>query len=260
MGGVEVAPQSVICKVIHNREIARGIFDMSFACPGMAELARPGQFVHIACGEGNLLRRPISIADILPGALRVIYEVKGEGTRYLSQLKEGDPVDVLGPLGRGFDLSRASGNAILIGGGIGVFPLLPVAKLLGKRAYVALGFRSASAAVLTEEFSAVSAGVHIATDDGSMGYHGFVTDMAEMLSGVSPTILYACGPKPMLKNVKLLAEKFGVPAEISMEERMGCGIGACLVCACKTRKNGEEGFSHVCKDGPVFDASEVIFE
>lgn len=255
-----MAPKITACKIVRNCELAKGIFDMVFDCPQMAAEATPGQFVHLACGEANLLRRPISICDILPQGLRVVYEVKGEGTAYLSRLKEGEYVDVLGPLGRGFDLSKAGESALLIGGGIGVFPLLPIAKALGKRACIALGFRTREAVVLEKEFGLAAGVLKIATDDGSVGYHGFATELAEQMADKRSSVIYACGPKPMLKNVKLLAEKLQIPAELSMEERMGCGIGACLVCACKTKKHGEESYSHVCKDGPVFDANEVVFE
>lgn len=241
-------------------QLTSDLFELYFTAPEMAKEAKAGQFVHVGCGEGNLLRRPISICEVSGEDIRIIFAVKGKGTAYLSTLKKGDELDVLGPLGRGFDVSETSGKALFVGGGIGIFPLLEAAKPFGDRAEIILGFRSKEQAVLLEEFAALSAKVHVATDDGSMGTKGFVTDVAkEVLASKHFDIIYSCGPMPMLKGVAALGEQFGVRTQVSMEERMGCGVGACLVCNCKVKKNGEEGYARVCKDGPVFDATEVIF-
>ena len=247
-------------RISRIRELAPGIFDMSFCAPEMARMAKAGQFVHIACGEGNLLRRPISICAVSGAYIRVVFAVKGSGTKYLAARKAGEMLDVLGPLGNGFDLSDTTGRAMLIGGGIGVFPLYETAKPFAGRAEVILGFRSAEQAVLMEEFAGNGAEVRVATDDGSLGVKGLVTDLARgVIAQQRPDIIYACGPMPMLKGVAALADEFGIRAQVSMEERMGCGLGACLVCNCKVKRAGAEGYARVCKDGPVFDAKEVIF-
>lgn len=222
--------------------------------------AAPGQFVHIRCGEGNLLRRPISICDVSGTELTVVFEVKGSGTQWLSQRKRGDPLDVLGPLGHGF-ACRGS-RLIVIGGGIGVPPMLYTAKAFAGKAEITavLGFRSQDRILLAREFASVCQKVIVATDDGSNGVQGPVTLPLETLfrDGAYDDVL-CCGPRPMLKAVTELCGKYGIACQVSMEQRMGCGIGACLVCSCATKKDGQEHMSRVCKDGPVFDAGEVVW-
>lgn len=246
--------------VVSNREIAPGIYDMTIHCPKAAEQAQCGQFIHVLCrGGGAFLRRPISVCDSDEKNIRIVYEVKGEGTRLLSRYRQGVMVDFLGPLGHGFTVDKKAKNPLVIGGGIGVYPLLKLAKSLNAPR-IFLGFRSASRITLAEEFEKIGT-LEVATDDGSYGYHGLVLDLAKrFLENNQSERIYACGPRPMLKAVKELAESQGIPAEISMEERMGCGIGACLVCACKTKAPDGWKHSHVCKDGPVFDSRDVIFE
>lgn len=225
----------------------------------MARAASCGQFVHLKCGEERLLRRPISICDRQEGFLRVVFEVRGEGTAWLAGRKAGDRLNVLGPLGRGFDVSGK--KLLVVGGGIGVPPMLGCAKAAagrGSEVYAALGFRDMGHQMLTAEFSRACAGMEVISDDGSTGRQGFVTGLvAEYLAlGGFDTVL-ACGPKPMLRAVAGEAEKRGVECQVSLEERMGCGVGACLVCACKT---ADGHMAHVCKDGPVFRAEEVDWD
>lgn len=247
-----------ICQVVSNAPLGAHLFSMTLAAPEIAACAMAGQFLHLSCGEGNLLRRPISICAVEGERIRIVFEVKGDGTRWLSTRKAGDSVDVLGPLGRGFDLPALGKTPVLLGGGIGVPPMLQTARALAKTGAsvtVITGARTRELCVLAEELSAFD---HIAcTDDGSLGVHGFVTDvLKEKLAGASGVA--ACGPKPMLRAIAALCADADVPCQVSMEERMGCGIGACLVCACALRaQNGETSFGHVCKDGPVFDAREV---
>lgn len=235
-------------KILSIKEIAPALYDVWVESPEMAKKALPGQFLHIDCGGTTTLRRPISICDASENALRFVFAAKGEGTKTLAQRSVGDELDILGPLGTSFKTENA-GKAVLIGGGIGVFPLLLLAKKLDNPTAV-LGFRTKDLVVMEEEFKAVCDEVKIATDDGSYGFHGLVTQLVE---GKVDTI-YACGPKPMLKAVKALAAELGAACQISLEERMGCGIGACAVCVCKT-KGGK--YSRVCKDGPVYDAEGV---
>ncbi len=238
--------------------IAENIWDLCIHAPEAAKITLPGQFAHILCGD-KLLRRPISICDVAGDALRLVFEVKGEGTAWLAAQKPGAALDILAPLGRGFTLQSLDAPVVFVGGGIGVPPLLYTAKQAGE-ADAILGFRSQAQAILLEDFKQVCAAVRVATDDGTLGEKGFVTNLLEQYLQERPCGgICACGPLPMLKGVAALAAKLQIPCEVSMEERMGCGVGACLVCACKTRRNGQAHYSHVCKDGPVFNAKEVLF-
>ncbi|MBC8571002.1 dihydroorotate dehydrogenase electron transfer subunit [Zongyangia hominis] len=248
--------------IVGRQEIADGIYDFKIQCPEMAEQAKAGQFVHIRC-PGVTLRRPISICQIdrAAGTLRLVFEVKGEGTRNLAQLRVGDEMDVMGPLGNGFDLRKTAGKAVFVGGGIGVPPMVEAAAAYGAKAAAVLGFRDKSRVILEEDMKALGCDVTVCTDDGSYGRKGLVTDaVKELLMEGDVNAIYACGPMVMLEALATLAKEYGVRCQVSLEERMGCGVGACLVCACKTKtKDGEENYSHVCKNGPVFDAQEVVF-
>lgn len=253
--------QEVNCKVLEVTTLPSGAVTMTFESQGMAaQISTPGQFVHVKCGDANLLRRPISICNWSADRdlIRMVFEDRGEGTHWLSQRKVGESLDVLGPLGHGFSM-MPEGRYLLVGGGIGVPPMLGCAMHGGHDNVAILGFRSQQNAMLLEEFSKVCAGVRLATDDGSLGHHGFVDALVrqELEKDSGFTAVLACGPKPMLRNVARVAEEFGIPCQVSMEERMGCGIGACLVCACKM-KDGHQ--KHACKDGPVFDSREVDWE
>ena len=242
--------------------IARDVFDYVVHCPDIAALAHAGQFVHIRVA-GHTLRRPISICEVdrVGGTIRLVFEVRGSGTDELSNLTAGDLMDIMGPLGNGFALLEPDARAIVVGGVIGTPPMLETAKHYAENCTAILGFRDAAHVILDEDFDACGCDVRLATDDGSRGHHGFVTDLLrQRLTEESADIIYACGPKGMLKAVADLAAEFGVRCQVSLEERMGCGVGACLVCACKiARENGDPTYKHVCKDGPVFEAKEVIF-
>ena len=222
---------------------------------------RPGQFVHIKCGDGLLLRRPISVCEWTGSrdgdTLTIVFEVRGEGTSWLADRREGDMLDVLGLLGNGFDMG--DGPYLLVGGGIGVPPMLGCAGASGGASTAVLGFRSRDKAILLDRFAEDCANYLVATDDGSLGHHGFVDALVrqELEKEHHYRGVLACGPRPMLKNVAKAAAEFGVPCQVSMEERMGCGVGACLVCAAPM-KDGT--VRHVCKDGPVFYAEEVDWD
>lgn len=248
-------------QVLEKRALAKDIFSIVILCPEIAEIAQPGQFVHIL-PEGCTLRRPISICDINreKGTLRIVFIVKGDGTKQIAAINEGSLIDMLAPLGHGFTIDETFKKVVLVGGGIGTPPMLPLAKIYGEKAVVISGFRSAEAVILQGDFVRTGAETILCTDDGSTGRKGFVTKpLEELLESGGIDAVYACGPMPMLKNIAALADKANVYCEVSLEERMGCGIGACLVCACKTKKDGEEHFAHVCKNGPVFNAKEVIW-
>ncbi|MFU0832318.1 MAG: Dihydroorotate dehydrogenase B (NAD(+)), electron transfer subunit [Oscillospiraceae bacterium] len=249
---------TIDCAVLMNREIAPGCYDLTLSCPQMAQRAKAGQFAQFFV-PGKTLRRPISICGIEPkkGTLRFVFQIRGEGTQWLSQLKSGDSVNVLGPLGNGFPQGEPSRRVLFVGGGIGVPPLLQAAKPFGENAVLAAGFRSREAIILKEDFEAFGCKTYIATDDGSYGHHGLVTDI---MDGLSFDVVFACGPKPMLKAVSKIAADRNVPCYVSMEERMACGVGACLGCAVKLRGENGPYYGHVCKDGPVFDAKQIEWE
>ncbi len=246
----------MICELVKKQRLTETIYDFTVRCPEMAEKAKPGQFLHILCGGDAYLRRPISICDVIDKQdIRFIFETRGKGTEALSGYTPGEKLDILGPLGNGFEVhAEDSDDVLLIGGGIGIFPLLNLAKQLNGKATVLLGFRNKTAVLLEKEFQAVCKKVLIATDDGSYGHHGFVTDvMKEMLASNPVSRVYTCGPTPMMKKIAEMSMDANVPCQVSLEERMGCGVGACVTCTCKV--NGAN--KRVCKDGPVFDGREV---
>lgn len=248
--------------ILSRKTLAKEIYDMTILCPDVAGIAKAGQFVNVKV-EGFMLRRPISICSInkSKGTIRIIFEVRGEGTKEMSKLSEGDMIDIVAPLGGGSFRLEEYNSAVIIGGGIGVPPMLAVAEKFGSNGTVISGFRNAAAVILQEDFKAAGSETILCTDDGSAGKKGFVTDaLNEVLKTKKPDVIYACGPKIMLKKIAEIAKNQGIPCQVSLEERMGCGVGACLVCACRTIRNGEEFFAHVCKDGPVFDSEEVSFD
>lgn len=247
--------------ITSKKEIANGIFDITVKCPEIADDAQSGQFAQVYA-EGFFLRRPISICDIDKdaGTIRLVFEVRGKGTDKISELNVGDMIDIIAPLGNGFKVLEQGKKAICIGGGIGTPPIVGIAKEYGKNATVISGFRSANAVILQDDFKASGCETILCTDDGTAGIHGFVTDaLKDELDQNKPDIIYACGPMPMLKAIVKMAEEYGVETQVSLEQRMACGVGACLVCVCRTVKDGKEILSHVCKDGPVFDGKEVDF-
>ena len=223
--------------------------------------AVPGQFIDLYSRDGaKLLPRPISLCEIdqKEGRLRIVYRVAGEGTREFSRYQAGDPVEVLGPLGNGFPLKEAEGKrAFFIGGGIGIPPMLEAARQFKGEKTAILGYRD-SHMFLVEDFRRLCP-VAVATEDGSVGVKGNVLD-AIRAEGLKGDVIFACGPTLMLKALKQYAEEKGMECFISLEERMACGIGACLACVCQSAET--DSHSHVCnkrvcKDGSVFRAEEV---
>lgn len=247
--------------ILEKKAIAKGIFDLTVLCPEIAQVAKAGQFAQISA-EGFFLRRPISICDINKekGTIRLVFEVRGHGTDKISQLNKDSLIDIIAPLGNGFKVLPNGKKAICVGGGIGTPPMVGIAKEYGKNAVAISGFRTAGIAILQEDFKALGANTILCTDDGTAGRHGFVTDaLKDCLENEKPDIIYACGPMPMLKAIVSLANEYDVETQVSLEQRMACGVGACLVCVCRTVKDGNEIFAHVCKDGPVFNGKEVDF-
>lgn len=247
-------------------KLASSIYRMTIKSPYIALKAMAGQFVNVKCSEGinALLRRPISICSVdrEKETFDIVFQIKGIGTEYLSQKIQGSTVDVIGPLGNSFDTGIQYKNIAVVGGGIGIFPLLFLLKeMKNSNKSTFLGFRSKELIVLNDEYNKNSDNVFISTDDGSYGYKGIVTDLLEEeLKSIKYDIIYTCGPTPMIKKVVDIAAQNNIKCLVSLEQRMGCGIGACLVCACKTKKEDGWEYSHVCKDGPIFPSSEVIFD
>lgn len=238
------------CVVIKNVEIAKDIFKMVLSCHDLG-MQKAGQFINITV-DGFYLRRPISVCDYENDSITIIYKKLGEGTKAMGKIASGTIIDCLIGLGNGFDIEKATKNTLLIGGGVGVPPLYLLAKSLINKGIipkVLLGFNTLSDAILVKEFKALGCETYVTTIDGSMGHKGFVT---ELLDNLDYDYFYACGPLAMLKAVSKETKTSG---QISMEERMGCGFGACMGCSIMT-KNGAK---RVCKEGPVFLKEELIW-
>ena len=253
-----MAQVKIKARVESQVQLADGVYSMELLAPEIASAARAGQFISVYTKDkSKLLPRPISLCGIdrERGILRIVYRVAGAGTAEFSAYRAGDSVEIMGPLGNGFTLKDK--KAILIGGGIGVPPMLElVEEVSGGRAAV-LGERDQEL-FLKDEFEACGP-VCVATEDGSAGTKGNVLD-AIREQGVEGEIIYACGPTPMLRAVKAYAQEKGIECYISLEERMACGIGACLACVCQSKDVDSHSHVHnkrICKDGPVFAAEEV---
>ncbi len=250
---------AVICS---QEEIGDSIYSMWLQTEA-AQTARPGQFISMYTDDSSkLLPRPISICEIdrEQSRLRVVYRVTGEktGTKEFSQKQAGDTIAIIGPLGNGFPLEKGAGKkAFLMGGGIGVPPILQLAKELQGEKQIVVGYRNAQT-FLKEEFEQ-NGSLYISTEDGSVGTKGNVMD-AIREKGLDAEIIYACGPTPMLRAIKAYAEEHQIECYLSLEERMACGIGACLACTCKSKDKDHHTNVHnkrICKDGPVFLSTEV---
>jgi len=300
-------------RLTKQKEIAPGYHRLTMAAPAVTEAARPGQFLHVRCGNtlDPLLRRPVSIhtVDRARGEVTLLYRAAGRGTALLAGKKKGEAISILGPLGRGFTLPGNNGKVAVVAGGIGIAPLYFLLQVLGERNIHAAVFWGAATEEqlfsawkrektggktirtrhfpIIQEMEELGHQVVIATDDGTAGFPGMVTELFELClrdpsggnipvdsSGDAapvpegfgtdrwpPGLVYGCGPRGMLKNLCGIIGRLGIPGEVSLEERMGCGVGACLSCACKTG-DGRGGFAYrrACVDGPVFPAGEVIWE
>ena len=239
-----------IFEIIENTALTSSVYRMRLA-GDTAAITAPGQFVNIKL-DGKFLRRPISVCDCKDGELTIVYKVVGKGTEQMAQMHVAEELDILTGLGNGYDLTVAGDKPLLLGGGVGVPPLYMLAKQLiakGKDVTVILGFNKADEIFYEKEFAALGAKVIVATADGSYGVKGFVTDaMPE-----DYTYFYTCGPEPMLKAVWRATKTSG---QMSFEERMGCGFGACMGCSCKTLT----GYKRICREGPVMRKEEILWE
>ena len=242
--------EQTLLRIEENRPLTRDILKIRLN-GDVSGVERPGQFVNVKL-EGLFLRRPISVFDREKDAITLIYRTVGEGTCRLSRMKAGETLDVLTGLGNGYDLTRAGDRPLLLGGGAGVPPLYWLARVLqeqGKRVTAVLGFNSAEDVFAEEDFRKLGCETTVTTADGSHGVRGFVTDaMPEEYS-----YFYACGPEPMMRAVDRRAKTDG---EFSLEERMGCGFGACMGCSCRTR----DGMKRICREGPVLRRGEILWE
>lgn len=261
-------------RVIRNSRIIGNYYTLVIEQATMARSALPGQFVMVKVNDASaqpLLRRPFGIHSVQQNRIAILYEVLGPGTRILSQRKTGDCVDLIGPLGNGFAYRRPQGagrKPLLVAGGMGVAPLLFLAQRLACRGprypigdtKVLIGAKTKSQMLCENEFRRLGCAVDVATDDGSKGFKGRVTDLLKL--SLRPTnqgpraTLYACGPRPMLREIARIALALKMPAYLSLEEHMACGIGACLGCAVRTH----QGYKRVCSEGPVFGAEEIVWD
>jgi len=282
--------------VLLNERLTQNCWHMVLEATLIASEAKPGQFINVKIGKTNdpLFRRPFNIFKCvnLNGSalgIEIVYGLVGRGTRVMADLRHGDELDIIGPLGHGFEWSLDKKVHVLLGGGIGSAALFMLGEQISKvveeygvELNILLGAKTREELVLEREFKRLNGRVLVSTDDGTYGYHGFVTEMLtdNINSGkISPQCkIYGCGPKPMLKALALICLQYGIPAQVSVERHMMCGIGACLSCVCKVNKNTplrlrdpkssqiqfipEEkfGYALVCKDGPVFYMDELIFD
>ena len=268
----EVKKTRITAVVQEQKELVPGIFDLRLLAPRAAADAKAGQFVNLYCADSSrLLPRPVSLAGIdrEKGILRLVYRVSGAGTEEFSGLAKGDKLELIGPLGNGFSIEESCGRHVLLaGGGIGIPPLLETAKELKAAGGCAeitaiLGYRD-SRTFLAEEFAAFGT-VLIATEDGSTGRKGTVLDILEQYAFPEPETAYmllACGPAPMLRALQTFAAEKKICCRLSLEERMACGVGACLACVCRTKETDTHSKvknRRVCKEGPVFAAEDIVF-
>lgn len=282
--------------VVSNEQLTENCWLVTLEAPQIASEIKPGQFINVKIGKtyDPLFRRPLSVFKRVRKGQRyygveVVYKVVGKGTRLMTDLEPGDEVDVIGPLGHGFEWLRDKKVHILLAGGIGSPALFLLGEEISQAASkyslelnILLGAETKKALVLEKEFGTLKGKVRVSTDDGTYGYHGFVTAMLKDAFGKgeipSDCAIYACGPEPMLKALVPISKQYNIPIQISMERHMACGIGTCLSCVCKVGRDGVEkyrdlpsshiqfspehefGYALVCKDGPVFNIEEVIFD
>ena len=260
-------PKQIFTELLKKEKIIEGLYKFSVKADEIVALSKPGNFIEIRINENldPFLRRPISIynLDKENGILEFIFQVKGKGTELLAKKNVGDFIDIIGPLGNGTFKFEEYNNLAVIGGGIGIFPLYELSKKkkkANKKVYTYLGFRNKDLVTLENEFKNVSNELTLTTDDGSYANSGFAINYLEQdLEKNNIDCIYACGPLPMLKAVKKLAKEKNIPCQISLEEKMGCGLGVCLGCAVKTATSTVENpeYIHVCKAGPVFNSKLV---
>lgn len=249
-------------QVLSIQNIGSDVFVMRLFCPEIAKVARPGQFVHVKCGNDRdyILRRPFSIHRVTSdSAFELLIRKVGRGSGYLASAAPQSQLDMIGPLGRGFDIPEDTRKAVVVAGGLGVAPIMFLAEQLIARhirLYSVLGAATRDELHYYMDFKRMGRDVYVATDDCSQGYGGVCSDLVpQAIEDCSPDLIYACGPNAMLAAVADFAREYKVPCQVSLESYMACGIGACLSCACETT----DGPARVCLEGPVFDAAEIVW-
>ena len=256
----DMSKKIVIGTIQGQGMIAPGIYKMIIHAPEAAALARCGQFINVYPKDAStILPRPISISEVGEETLTIVYSVVGKGTDEFSHYQTGDNIRISTPLGNGYDVVEEAKVSVLVGGGIGVPPLVELAKQIKGEKIAVLGFREDP--ILVETLEKLGVKVYIATDSGKVGFKGNVVELIES-EGITGDQFYACGPKVMLRALASHCEKAKVPVQVSMEERMGCGYGVCVGCVVKIKSEDEKGYTlkKVCKDGPVFLGSEVKWD
>ena len=258
-------------EVVRNDRVGDGLYELECRAPQIAGKGEPGQFVHTevkphqAASASPLLRRPFSLygADAERGVISILYRIRGLGTSLLAEVKPGEHLSALGPLGRGFTLSRAGSTVLLVGGGMGIAPLVYLADRLlklGCEVEVLYGAETARELVALEKLEQKGAKCHVATMDGSRGHKGLVTDLLALVPAeTAADMIYSCGPLEMMAHVARFAKERGIPGEVSLEANMACGVGVCLGCAVRL-KASDTDYAKVCSDGPVFPMDQVEFE
>ena len=248
---------SLDTEILQNTKVGDDVYALTVQGGDLVKQAQPGQFIHLQIPSGEVfLRRPFGIADTdeRDGRLTMYYRVTGKGTRIMTGLQSGDTVNCLGPLGHGFSLS--SKRPLLVGGGMGLAPLLLLVKSFHGEADVLMGGRNQAELFWKDIFSSFAREIFVTTDDGSLGRKGFTTELLPELLDRGYDCIYTCGPEIMMRGIAKVAAKHDIPCQVSLEKRMACGLGACLSCVCDTA-NAER--KKICKDGPVFWAQDVFF-
>jgi dihydroorotate dehydrogenase electron transfer subunit len=250
-------------RILSNKSIFKKYYLIRMVSSYIAGLVRPGQFVHIRCSGRltPLLRRPFSIHRVDGETIGILYQVVGKGTEVLSEKRPGEYLDIIGPLGKGFEIENK--DSILIAGGIGVAPLLILGQWLirvqkNNQITVLIGAKNKKLILCKEDFEKLQLKVKLATEDGSCGYRGMVTDLLKktLATNRRQLAIYACGPEKMLKKTEEISVRHNLKAQGSLERNMACGVGACLGCVIKTR----DGYKRVCQDGPVFELSQIVWD
>jgi dihydroorotate dehydrogenase electron transfer subunit len=250
--------------VIEHKQLSDKLYEIEFICPNISFECEPGQFVHIKTGINNepLLRRPFSLYDVDKqlGSIKLLYRIVGRGTTLMTNIKTKESIDVMGPLGKGFSVPKSPKKVLLVGGGVGIAPLVYLSRVLKKHqcsVIVLHGAGNRRQLVAFDKLREIGAEFMPATDDGSCGFKGPVTELLVKKIDVGQIdYIYTCGPEPMMAAVAEFAEEKGIPGEVSLEEYMACGVGACLGCARKLKAQDPD-YKKVCKDGPVFSIKDV---
>lgn len=245
-------PKNIKVPVVSNEEIVNGIYKMVVHVGDVSDV-KPGQFYMLRCWDKEpVLGRPISVCEVLEEEVVFLYAVTGRGTELFTHLEQGSKIDIMGPLGNGFDLSKVKGKVALVGGGIGVAPMLELSKRI-ENAEVDLyaGFRNCVYNV--DEIKPYVNNIYVSTEDGSTGHKGYVTDL---LDTAKYDLVLCCGPEVMMNKVLKMCRETNTDIYVSMEKHMACGVGACLVCTCKTK----DGNKRTCKEGPVFHGDDIVID